>query len=44
MNITQEFLLNHHLVNPGDKIVVTMGMPLGYKGNTNLIQVITVKE
>jgi pyruvate kinase len=44
MKITQEFLLNHRLVSPGDKIVVTMGMPLGHKGNTNLIQVLTIKE
>ncbi len=44
MAITQEFLLNNHLVSPGDKIVVTMGIPLGHKGNTNLIQVISIKE
>jgi pyruvate kinase len=44
MRLTQEFLLKNKLVNPGDKVIVTLGTPIGQKGNTNLIQVVTIKE
>lgn len=31
------------LVEPGDKVVITAGVPLGVSGNTNLMKVDTVK-
>jgi pyruvate kinase len=33
----------HNLVEPGDQIVITVGMPLPARGRTNTVHVSTVK-
>lgn len=42
IQIASDFLLASHLVKKGDRVVVTLGIPMGVAGSTNLIEVITI--
>ena len=39
---SENFVLEEKLASIGDTIVVVAGLPIGFKGNTNLIRVITI--
>ena len=39
---SENFVLKEKLALRGDTIVVVAGLPIGFKGNTNLIRVITI--
>jgi pyruvate kinase len=34
--------LSGHYIKKGDRVVVTLGIPMGVSGTTNLIEVITI--
>lgn len=42
IKIATEFLLSGHYIKKGDRVVVTLGIPMGVSGTTNLIEVITI--
>ncbi|MEI7555642.1 pyruvate kinase [Candidatus Chlorohelix sp.] len=44
VNRLQKTLVERALVKPGDKIVVTGGIPVGVTGQTNLLRVVTIAQ
>ncbi|NWJ46018.1 MAG: pyruvate kinase [Chloroflexi bacterium] len=44
VNRLQQRLLERSLVKPGDKIVVTGGLPVGVPGQTNMLRVVTIGQ
>ena len=39
----EDMVSNEKLAKKGETIIVVAGLPIGFKGNTNLIRVITIK-
>ena len=39
---SEQLVQKENLASSGDTIVVVAGLPIGFKGNTNLIRVITI--
>lgn len=42
IQIASEYLLSNKYIKKGDRVVVTLGIPMGISGTTNLIEVITI--
>ena len=40
----EEFLIRRGLVNPGDRVVLTSGQPIGQPGTTNLLKLHTISQ
>lgn len=44
VKMMEEYLVDHGLVNRGDRVIIATGMPLAKRGRTNMIKVSTIKE
>lgn len=44
MILMEEILLNYDLVKPGDKVIVTLGVPVKSKSSTNSVRIITIGQ
>jgi pyruvate kinase len=42
--LVHQVLKDHHLVEPGDLVVITAGMPLPARGRTNMVHVSRIKD
>jgi pyruvate kinase len=42
IQIATDFLFSRHLIKKGDRVVITLGIPMGVAGSTNLIEVVTI--
>jgi pyruvate kinase len=42
-DLAKQWVLDHELVEPGDRVVVTAGVPVGVPGTTNLLKVIEIE-
>jgi len=40
----EDILIRYGLVQPGDKVVVTLGLPVAEKAKTNTLRVLQVKK
>jgi pyruvate kinase len=41
--LVHNVLVEHHIVEPGDLVVITAGMPLPARGRTNMVHVSRIK-
>lgn len=44
VKMMEDYLVNHGMVNKGDRIIIATGMPLAKRGRTNMIKVSTIDE